>query len=355
MKRVEWFFLTLFCAQAALVAVAQDVARQPDAVMWDDFEEDRISWTADRAATNLGLVGGEGVNGSFGWGIYLNADSEGFWAARLQTTFEAPENSFETAWRVQFAVKADTAPTAVSARMAMSEDPYTSTEEVMPNLEIPAGSENRMFYFDFLIPVSPFLDTPEILFLFGIIGTLDTEVILDDIYVYPWNTVAMLTFESADPTAVAEAVGGALEQETENPKEGVYSAKLAVTDGGGALESAGLTALWTPYPEPHPRPAMGNYRISVQAKSNVAPLRVQAGILDQTAGIRSLSPTEQTVTAKDTWQTLSFLVKLPSNDAEQYGFFFNTGGQGTHTIAYDLVIVQPTDEEITDVDSWPLY
>ncbi|HQH73198.1 MAG TPA: hypothetical protein PK360_14090 [bacterium] len=238
MKRVEWFLLTLFCAQAALVTVAQDTDRQQDAVMWDDFEEDRISWTADRAATNLGLVGGEGVNGSFGWGIYLNADSEGFWAARLQTTFEAPENSFETAWRVQFAVKADTAPTAVSARMAMSEDPYTSTEEVMPNLEIPAGSENRMFYFDFLIPVSPFLDTPEILFLFGIIGTLDTEVILDDIYVYPWNTVAMLTFESADPTAVAEAVGGALEQETENPKEGVYSAKLAVTDGGGALESA---------------------------------------------------------------------------------------------------------------------
>ncbi len=355
MKKVEWLLLTLICAQAALVVAAQDADRQQGAVLWDDFEEDRITWTADRAATDLGLVAGEGVNGSFAWGVYLNADSEGFWAARWQTTLAAPDNSFETAWRVQFAVKADTAPTAVSARMAMSEDPYTSTEEVMPTLEIPAGRENRFFFFDFLIPVSPFLTTPNILFLLGIIGTMDTEVILDDIYVYPMDAVAILTFEDADPAAVAEAAGGALELETSDPKEGVYSAKLAVTDGGSSRDAASLTAWWTPYPDPHPRPAMGNYRISVQARSHVAPLDVQAGVLDRTAGTRSLSPTRQTITEKDKWQSLSFLVKWPSGSGEQYGVFFNTGGQGAHTITYDLVIVQPTDEVISHIEEWPLH
>ena len=352
---MHYFILIMIGTSVSSIVVAQDLQRQEGAVLWDDFEENMINWSADRAATDIGSIGGEGVNGSFGWGIFLNADSDGFWAARMQTTFEAPENSSAIAWRIQFAAKADSAPAAVSARMARAEDPYTSTEPVMPYLEIPAGKEGKLFFFDFLIPVSPFLDTPNIIFLWGFIGHTDTEIILDDLYIYPWNAVAMLTFENADPTAVAEAVGGTLEQETENPKEGVYSAKLVVSDGGSTRNDAELIALWTPYPDPHPRPIVGNYRVSVQAKSNVAPLHVQAGIVDRTTGSRSFSPTEQTISEKGTWQSLSFLVKLQSNDADEYGFFFDTGGQGAHTVAYDMVIVEPTKEEITGIDSWALY
>jgi len=354
-KMMHHFMLLLLWTMVSSYTVAQDLKRQEGAVLWDDFEENRISWSVDRAATDLGPIDGEGVNGSIGKWIVLNADSEGFWAARVSYTFEAPENPSATAWRVQFAAKTSSPPTAVSARMARAEDPYTSTEPIMPNLEIPAGKKGQFFFFDFLIPVSPFLDTTEIIFLWGIVGLLDTEVIFDDLYVYPWNAAAMLTFENADITAVAEATGGTLGQEMDNPKEGVYSAKLTVTGGGSARSDAEVIALWTPYPDPHPRPVVGNYRVSVQAKSNVAPLRVQAGIMDKTQGSRSLSPTEQTITQKDAWQTLSFLVKLQSNDAEQYGFFFDTGGQGAHTVTYDTVILEPTNEPITDIKSWSLY
>ena len=348
------FVFFLIWMMVSFSAAAQDAARQEGAVLWDDFEEGINDWRADRAATDLGTLFGEGVNGSTGWGIFLNADSEGFWAARLQHTFEAPENSFETAWRVQFSAKVDLGPTAVSARMARAAEPYTSTEDIMPYLEIPAGSEGQFFHFDYLVPLSPFLDTPEIIFLFGIIGLNNTEMVLDDLYIYPWNAVAMLTFENADITAVAEAVGGTLEQVMEDQKEGVYSAKMVVSNGGNTRSDAELVALWTPYPDPWPRPFVGNYRISVQAKSSVAPLQVQAGIIDRTADSRSNSPTEQTITATNTWQKLSFLVRLSSDDADEYGFFFDSGGQGAHEVMYDMVIVEPTDEEITGIENWPL-
>lgn len=333
--------------------MAQGVEMPDEAVFWDDFETGEVSWAADRAATDLGAFEGEGVDESVGWGVFLNDNSDAFWAARLSTSFDTPEGSTETAWRVRFAAKTNVGPTTVSARLAQGADPYTSTEDVMPTLEIPAGQEGRYFHFDFHIPLSPFLDAERIIFLFGIIGLFDTEIFVDDVYMYPCDAIAMLTFENADPFVVAEANGGDLGQETEDQKEGVYSARLTVSDGGTAPGDAGLVALWTPYPEPYPFPTIGNYRIHVQAKTDVAPLRVQAGVINRTLGDRFASPTEQVVTEADAWQELSFLVRLES-EGDEYGVFFATGGQGAHTVAYDLVIIEPTDEVISSVDYWSL-
>lgn len=344
-----------FVFLSASLGISQEVVIPEEAVIWEDFEIETITWNPSRALESIGVFEGEGVDGSFGIVTFLNADSTAFWQARLQTSFEAPENAPATAWRVQYAAKTTIGPTAVSARLGITQDPWTSTEPVMPYLEIPAGRENRFFFFDFHVPVSPFLTTPTINFLFGVIGPMDAEISIDDIHVLTWDAIAMLTFESADPTAVAEAINGTLEQEIQNPGEGVYSIRMVVPDGGTTREDAELIALWTPYPDPHPRPPIGNYRLRVQARADKAPLQVQAGVIDRTTGNRFVSPTEQVIQQADTWQELSFLIKLESNEADEYGFFFDTGGQGAHTVTYDMVIIEPTEEEITGVDVWSLF
>jgi hypothetical protein len=143
----------------------------------------------------------------------------------------------------------------------------------------------------------------------------------------------------------------------EKAPEGAQVLRMTVTEPGAAIEDvAVLVARIT-----GPKDYTGAYRMNLTIRSNIAPLNVQAGLADTTdlaTAKRTVVDKPYTLTQKDTWTQVSFLLARPDPTIRRFQPFLQFGGQGKAVVDIDRLFVMKTDEKVevpVRVRDWELF
>lgn len=257
------------------------------------------------------------------------------WDESLYYSFDTPENSSSITWRVQYRIRVQNAPYDVEMRLQINEDPWSGF--TVTNT-IPEKYKEKWLFFDYTAVPVTYFTTNQINFSLRF-GAQNSQLLhLDDVKLSISNAFKIVGFESSTDIKTCRAIGADISrQEMENAPE-----SFNVLKGVSTGEKSDI--IFSAFPI---RDYAGAYRLTLTMQSSVAPLTVKGGL----ASINDLSsyiiyaPDSQTITGKNQWQVLSFLIPAWTfGDKRLFAFVeFNKPGA---EVLIDRVAMLKTDEKI---------
>lgn len=292
------------------------------------------------------------------WELYVAGGTVNDWDEQMGTDWETPPDGPETVWRVQYWVRVvEYAPYRVPTSLQIAQEPWTGP---MTTHTIPEEFLNKWVFFDFLMGPEPAFN-PEVApmmglrFRFG--GQQEQIVQLDEIRVYQTDAAGGNNFESR--VRGFNAVGATVEGfRTENAPEGTQVLRLTVTDPGTTISD--VTVLVARIMD-RQLEYTGAYRLNLTMRSSIAPLDVQVGLADSTdVANAKITVVDKpfTLTDKDTWTEVSFLLPPRYPGSRRIQPVIQFGGQGNVIVDIDRLFVFRTEEEVqipVRVLDWELF
>lgn len=321
-----------------------------------DEYEDPGWWTG--AIESFGAVDDFDIHDSPFWEMYVAGGTVNDWDEQMGVDWDTPEDGPTTVWRVQYRVRVtEYAPYNVPTSLQINQEPWTGPATTHT---IPEAFLGKWIFFDFLMGPEAAFDpnvAPQMGLRFRFGGQQEQFVQLDDIRVYQSNAVGGNEFEGR--IRGLNAVGATVEGlEMEGAPEGVQVLRMTATEPGTDIEDVAVLVARIMASLDY----TGAYRMNFTMRSNVAPLNIQAGVLESTDvanAKRTVVDDTYTLTEKDTWTEVSFLLPPRENPASRrIQPFLQFGGQGNAVVDIDRLFVLTTDEEVevpVDVRDWQLF
>lgn len=270
------------------------------------------------------------------------------WDELLYANFDTPENSADITWRVQYRIRVQSAPYTVEMRMQINQDPWNGF--TVTNT-IPEAYKAKWIFFDYTAPPFVSFSTDQVNFSLRFGGQSYQLLHLDDLRLYISNALKIVGYETTSDFKSTRGFGAELETKTmDGAPEGfsVLNARLTGADNPKIVFGAFLN-----------RDYASAYRLTLTMRSSSVPLTVKGGI----ANISDFSdrflyaPDSQTITDKDQWKVLSFLIPAwPYGDKRLYSFieFDKPGAE----VLVDRAAILKTDEKIEGpvaIQEWSLF
>ncbi len=346
------YFLIILLLYIVPVIDGQDLFETGELVIDSDFNDFDPGPLNPNGINVIGVFDDIPGNDTGCLEIDLPGGTEIAWNELLQTDIERPENSEEVYWRVQYRIYLENVPYDIQTRMQITEEPWSGFS--LTNT-IPEGYEEKWIFFDFV--ADPFANFTTEMINFSLrFGAQQPQFMhIDDIRLYESNALGVMSFESRADDRIVRGIGVEVERiETEEAQEGFHIINAVLEQPGTSLGDATITLNRI-----LPRNYSGAFRLTMNVKSNVAPLEIRAGLTD-TTDLSDLifSQDNVMVEEKDQWVVKSFLIPPFPGEVSRIIPFIQFGGQSAVQIQLDRAVLLKTDEEVEPpviINNWEIY
>lgn len=337
----------------ALVPFAQD-SSLTDQLMYEGTFEDwsTSAWWFSTPITVTGVFVDIPGNETEAMELTTTGDTANIWDEQMGTNWTTPENSTTLAWRIQFRVRVDYAPYNIPTYLQINEDPWSG---VSTTITIPAGFEKKWLFYDLILGPSNVFTTADMGLRFQL-GAQKTQTLqFDDIRVYLSQALTNRSYETNTDNRIVTVQGGTFEAMTmEGAPDGTGFGKATIDKPGSSISDASVLLARIS----KNRKYNGAYRLNLTVRSSAAPLNINAILSNMADGTGTDLPAVEpvTVTQKNTWTGISFLLPpVPPEWSLQYPILY-LGGQGNVVLEFDNLFLYRTDESTpVSVSEWSLY